>query len=221
MFTELAVIDWIALAFASVLLAAACAAGVIAYATSSSRPEALPSILKGRTSAHAAKTAMNGQPPTTSGSTADRVVLLQPPVVPESHQHDSSESEPTAHVMASVDADQRLAERAARLRGRPVPEARPSAEPQTVNQTESQTLRHKAMIQSVISNRTPAHAKTFSSAGLESGVASSNYDRAEGFKARTPGFFDDPMGRHELRYWDGHTWTEYVKEHGERFTDPL
>jgi len=102
-----------------------------------------------------------------------------------------------------------------------VPEDRPSAEPQTVNQIETQTLSHKAMIKSVISNRTPAHARTFSPSGLESGVASSNFDRGEGFKARTPGFFDDPMGRHELRYWDGHTWTEYVKEHGERFIDPL
>lgn len=221
MFTDLAVIDWIALAFASVLLAAACAAAVIAYVTSSSRPGALPSILKGRTPAHAVHVATTEQALTPPGLRADQLIPLQPPVVPESNQHDSSAIEPTAPVVASADPDQRLAERAARLRGRPVPEARPSAEPQTANQTESQTLSHKAMIQSVISNRTPAHASTFSSAGLESGVASPNFDRAEGFKARTPGFFDDPMGRHELRYWDGHTWTEYVKEHGERFTDPL
>ena len=42
-----------------------------------------------------------------------------------------------------------------------------------------------------------------------------------GFSPRQPGFFEDPIGKHELRYWDGSKWTEHVKEHGQRFTDPL
>lgn len=42
-----------------------------------------------------------------------------------------------------------------------------------------------------------------------------------GFALRQPGFFDDPIGRHEQRYWDGSRWTEYVKEEGQRFIDPL
>ncbi|MGI9608399.1 MAG: DUF2510 domain-containing protein [Acidimicrobiales bacterium] len=42
-----------------------------------------------------------------------------------------------------------------------------------------------------------------------------------GFDLRAPGFFEDPIGRHEFRYWDGEHWTEHVKEHGERFIDPL
>lgn len=242
MFTDLAVIDWIALAFAAVLLAAACAAAVIAYATSSSRPGPLPSILKGRTPAHAAKKVMHEQSGTHTEPRAERGGLPQPSHVPERSHDESSSVDSSAHTAAptqatapaaddvvasatddkvDLDVDQRLAERAARLRGRPVPETRPSPEPKLLDHAEAEMLSHKAMIQSVISNRTPAHAKTFSPSGLESGVASSNFDRTEGFKARTPGFFDDPMGRHELRYWDGHTWTEYVKEHGERFTDPL
>ncbi len=206
MFTDLAVIDWIALAFAAVLLAAACAAAVIAYATSSSRTGALPSILKWRAPAHAA-TRVNEQPPTIAELAPDDAV--------------PSDLVRSSANVDDIDPDQRLAERAARLRGRPVPESRPSAEPRVLEHVASQTLTHKAVVQSVISNRTPAHARTFSPSGLESGVASSNFDRTEGFKARTPGFFEDPMARHELRYWDGHTWTEYVKEHGERFTDPL
>ena len=90
--------------------------------------------------------------------------------------------------------------------------------------TSGQTvLEHRALVQKVVANRAPAHAEVLHATSMRSGVSTdnSNFDRAEGFKTRNPGFFDDPMGRHELRYWDGHTWTEYVKEHGERFTDPL
>ena len=43
----------------------------------------------------------------------------------------------------------------------------------------------------------------------------------DGFDARSPGFFDDPIGRHEQRYWDGSRWTEHVKDDGARFIDPL
>ncbi len=50
---------------------------------------------------------------------------------------------------------------------------------------------------------------------LANGVA------GHGFALRQPGFFEDPIGRHEQRYWDGARWTEYVKEQGQRFIDPL
>ncbi len=50
---------------------------------------------------------------------------------------------------------------------------------------------------------------------LANGVA------GHGFALRQPGFFEDPIGRHEQRYWDGSRWTEYVKEEGQRFIDPL
>ena len=50
---------------------------------------------------------------------------------------------------------------------------------------------------------------------LANGVA------GNGCALRQPGFFEDPIGRHEQRYWDGARWTEYVKEEGQRFIDPL
>ena len=41
------------------------------------------------------------------------------------------------------------------------------------------------------------------------------------FKKREPGFFADPIGRHELRYWNGSSWTEYAKEGADRVIDPI
>ena len=34
------------------------------------------------------------------------------------------------------------------------------------------------------------------------------------------GWYADPAGRFELRYWDGCTWTEHVSRAGQQFTDP-
>ena len=33
------------------------------------------------------------------------------------------------------------------------------------------------------------------------------------------GWYADPAGRYELRYWDGGTWTEHVSRAGQQFTD--
>ncbi len=35
-----------------------------------------------------------------------------------------------------------------------------------------------------------------------------------------PGWYADPFGRHELRYYDGSTWTEHVSSHGRAGVDP-
>jgi len=35
------------------------------------------------------------------------------------------------------------------------------------------------------------------------------------------GWIADPLGRHELRYWDGTSWTEHVSDQGTQATDPL
>jgi Protein of unknown function (DUF2510) len=35
-----------------------------------------------------------------------------------------------------------------------------------------------------------------------------------------PSWQGDPTGRHELRYWDGTTWTEHVSDGGQQSTDP-
>ena len=34
------------------------------------------------------------------------------------------------------------------------------------------------------------------------------------------GWYADPSGRFELRYWDGAAWTEHVSRAGQQFTDP-
>lgn len=34
------------------------------------------------------------------------------------------------------------------------------------------------------------------------------------------GWYHDPGGRHELRYWDGRGWTDYVSDQGVRSEDP-
>jgi len=35
------------------------------------------------------------------------------------------------------------------------------------------------------------------------------------------GWYEDPAGRHEQRYWDGRLWSEHVKDDGVRSIDPL
>lgn len=34
-----------------------------------------------------------------------------------------------------------------------------------------------------------------------------------------PNWYPDPLGRHELRYWDGSQWTEHVSSHGRQSID--
>lgn len=34
-------------------------------------------------------------------------------------------------------------------------------------------------------------------------------------------WYPDPMGRHELRYWDGSVWTDHVSDRGVTSTDPV
>jgi uncharacterized protein YxjI len=34
-----------------------------------------------------------------------------------------------------------------------------------------------------------------------------------------PGWYPDPFGRHETRWWDGNQWTEHVASHGRQSTD--
>ncbi len=34
------------------------------------------------------------------------------------------------------------------------------------------------------------------------------------------GWYADPAGRYELRYWDGSAWTEHVSRQGQQYTDP-
>jgi hypothetical protein len=34
------------------------------------------------------------------------------------------------------------------------------------------------------------------------------------------GWYPDPSGRYEMRYWDGAKWTEHVARQGQQYTDP-
>ena len=49
-------------------------------------------------------------------------------------------------------------------------------------------------------------------------AAAAPADRADA--AVPAGWYADPAGRFELRYWDGGTWTEHVSRAGQQFTDP-
>jgi hypothetical protein len=40
------------------------------------------------------------------------------------------------------------------------------------------------------------------------------------FPAPPPGWYPDPSGRHEHRYWDGARWTEHVSTAGTAGVDP-
>lgn len=96
-----------------------------------------------------------------------------------------------------TDEAARLAERAARLRGRPLGSTNAPVRDQ------------------------PSGG---SGSGWEPQPVAPTPERTSspsGFANREPGFFEDPLGRHDLRYWDGARWTEHVKEQGARFTDPL
>jgi hypothetical protein len=43
---------------------------------------------------------------------------------------------------------------------------------------------------------------------------------AQAAAAAPAGWYADPAGRFELRYWDGNQWTEHVSRAGQQFTDP-
>ena len=46
-------------------------------------------------------------------------------------------------------------------------------------------------------------------------------EAAPGAESAVPaGWYADPSGRFELRYWDGAAWTEHVSRAGQQFTDP-
>jgi hypothetical protein len=50
--------------------------------------------------------------------------------------------------------------------------------------------------------------------------AAGAYNPAPAAPAVPAGWYADPAGRFELRYWDGSTWTEHVSRAGQQYTDP-
>jgi cytochrome P450 len=50
----------------------------------------------------------------------------------------------------------------------------------------------------------------------------SNAEQQQPTQVTVPaGWIADPMGRHELRYWDGQLWTDHVSDGGTQSVDPL
>ncbi|TLM96083.1 MAG: DUF2510 domain-containing protein [Actinobacteria bacterium] len=45
-------------------------------------------------------------------------------------------------------------------------------------------------------------------------------DEEESVPAAPAGWYADPHGRHQHRYWDGNVWTAYVADYGVSGTDP-
>jgi|SRR5215213_9250577 len=70
---------------------------------------------------------------------------------------------------------------------------------------------------------TTTAAATDTSGGWGSGAAPAGGPTAPAQPA-TPsvpaGWYHDPAGRFELRYWDGSAWTEHVSRAGQQYTDP-
>ncbi len=66
---------------------------------------------------------------------------------------------------------------------------------------------------------TPAAAAAATAAAAPAAAATPTPDPAPA-PAVPAGWYADPAGRFELRYWDGSTWTEHVSRAGQQFTDP-
>ncbi len=77
-----------------------------------------------------------------------------------------------------------------------------------------------------------ASSEPEASSGYDAGVAaaaaassepesSSGGEQAAAAASAAPaGWYADPSGRYELRYWDGNQWTEHVSRAGQQYTDP-
>jgi Protein of unknown function (DUF2510) len=94
--------------------------------------------------------------------------------------------------------------------------ASPAAEPAAV-----------AAAEAVVIDPTPSYQP---SSSYQPAAAAATVAAATPAAAATPepaptpavpaGWYADPAGRFELRYWDGSTWTEHVSRAGQQFTDP-
>jgi uncharacterized protein YxjI len=52
-------------------------------------------------------------------------------------------------------------------------------------------------------------------------MSQTSYQAGAGAPGQHPaGWYPDPFGRHESRYWDGKRWTEHVASHGRQAVDP-
>ena len=67
----------------------------------------------------------------------------------------------------------------------------------------------------------PAAGESAAGAGTEAASASTAEQATPATASAAPaGWYADPSGRYELRYWDGNQWTEHVSRAGQQYTDP-
>lgn len=238
---DLALIDWLALVFAAVLLAAAVAAALLAYLTSRARTSE-PTSGYAHAAASSSVTAGSRDPRADADGAREHAKQGAAVIDLTDHEpeHATSSTPPTSES-AMAPADVQTVDLGA-LFSRSTDDA--DVAPAATLATES-TLAERA--ERIRNRRREANAIEPENSELAGEIldedASGDADRDEvppavwvpesrsarqrvedtkrGFATRDPGFFEDPLGRHELRYWDGASWTEYVKESGERFTDPL
>jgi hypothetical protein len=50
-------------------------------------------------------------------------------------------------------------------------------------------------------------------------ISTPSYQPAAATPAVPAGWYADPAGRFDLRYWDGGAWTEHVSRAGQQYTD--
>ena len=58
------------------------------------------------------------------------------------------------------------------------------------------------------------------SSSTAAGTATSSSSTASSAASAPAGWYADPSGRFELRYWNGDKWTEHVSRAGQQSTDP-
>ena len=61
---------------------------------------------------------------------------------------------------------------------------------------------------------------TGASTSAESAAESASTPSTSSSSAAPAGWYADPSGRFELRYWNGDKWTEHVSRAGQQSTDP-
>lgn len=201
MLTNLALVDWVALVAAALLLAATLAAAVVALWISRNRRR------------------NEAKPETQLEVPEDRPLIrgTRPqPDVPQRHDAKAAIDIRSAEPAVIRPATQPKIVSRTTMVSTP---ASPVEAPVTPQLDEQSTL--LAERAELLLERSAEQAELEERAAAPPVAPITRTFRPTGESVRKPGFFDDPMGRHDQRYWDGVRWTEYVKVDGRRTVDPL
>lgn len=119
------------------------------------------------------------------------------------------------------------------------PEPEPKPEPEAVSEPSGWAIAPEPATPSTPSTPSPEPTETQPAVTVQPGASyqpapTPSYEPAPAAASPAPaatpepaaapavpaGWYADPAGRFELRYWDGSTWTEHVSRSGQQFTDP-